>query len=173
MKAMTDKERRQLREYCALLMREYGFEFLPAEPILPSLYIIHKEMQTAIEANQAIASKIDAASSRIRPRVFNFSHPGEAWKFQLATAVKWILLAGIIWSFIAAGIWYWSIGRELDRARTIIASRNRVSELAKRARKDDKGVLFIDLTEAKGDSVQRFREYVRIDKKTIRIFIGN
>jgi hypothetical protein len=173
MKAMTDNERRQLREYCGLLMREYGFEFLPTEPIMPPLYIIHKEMQRAIDANQAIATKIETASLRIHPRVFNFSHPGEAWKFQLATAVKWILLAGIIWSFIAAGIWYWSIGRDLDRARTIIASRDRVSELAKRAKKDDKGVLFIDLTEAKGDSAQRFREYVRINKKTVRIFIGN
>jgi hypothetical protein len=173
MKSMTDKERRQLREYCALLMREYGFEFLPTEPILPSLYIVHKEMQRAIEANQAIASKIETASSKIHPRVFNFNQPGEAWKFQLATGVKWMLVAGIIWSFIAVGIWYWSIRSDLDRARAIMASHDRVSELARWAKKDGKGVLFIDLIEAKGDSAQRFREYVRINKKTVRIFIGN
>lgn len=170
---MTDKERRELREYCALLMREYGFEFLPTEPVLPSLYIVHQEMKRAIEANQAIASEIITASSRINPRVFNFNHPGEAWKFQLATAVKWIVVAGIIALFIAIGIWCWSIRRDLGRARTIIASRDQLSELTKRARKGENGLFFIDLIEAKGDSAQRFREYVRVNKSTVRIFIGN
>jgi hypothetical protein len=169
---MTDKERLELRTYCASLLKMYGFQFSANDPVLPAIFIIHKEMQQCHESNRIIAQRIAEASSRISPKVFHFNHGGEAWKFQLAIAFKWILCGGLILVAISIGIWYWSLSNDIDRARTIINTYDNLNQMAVRAEKNNKGSYFIDLSEARGDSVQHFHEYLRIDKKTIRVFLG-
>ena len=170
--AMTEKERLHLRAYSVSLLSQYGFEFSEHDPVLPALYIIHKEMQKNNENNQRIVTQIDQASSRINPMVFHFNHPGDSWKFQLGIAVKWMIWAGLGMAFACIGIWYWSLRADISQARKIIDAHDRISQLATRAKKDNLGNLIIDFTEAKGDSAKRFWEYNRIDKRTIRIFIG-
>lgn len=169
---MTDKERLELRAYSASLLKEYGIQFSATDPVLPAIYIIHKEMQQCNEANRLIAQRIDEASSRISPKVFHFNHAGEAWKFQMAIALKWILCGGLILAAISTGIWYWSLSHDIDRARIIIRAYDNLSQMAGNAEKNSMGSYFIDLSEARGDSVQHFQEYMRIDKKTIRLFLG-
>ncbi|MBL0741068.1 hypothetical protein [Chryseolinea lacunae] len=170
--AMTDKERVQLRAYSISLLSQYGFRFSENDPVLPALYIIHKEMQSNIETNQKIVSQIDQASSRISPKVFHFNCEGESWKFQLAIAVKWMIWTGLGMASVSLGIWYWSLRADINEARKIINAHDRISQLATRAKKDNLGNLVIDFTEAKGDSAKRFWEYRRVDKRTIRLFIG-
>jgi hypothetical protein len=75
-------------------------------------------------------------------------------------------------TLVSIGVWYWSIRNDIDRAKNIIDAHDRISQLAIRSKNDGKGHLIIDFTEAKGDSVKRFWEYSRIDKRTIRIVIG-
>lgn len=170
--ALTDKEKLELRAYCAALLKEHGFEFSPTDPVLPAIYVMHKEMQLCIEANKLIAERVDKAAAKINPRAFHFNHAGEAWKFQLAIALKWILCGGLILVGISIGIWRWSLYKDIDRARTIIHAYDNLSQLAAHTEKNGNGSYFIELSEDKGDSVQHFREYVRIDNKTIRVFLG-
>ncbi len=169
---MTDKERLELRAYCASLLKDYGFQFSTTDPVLPAIYIIHKEMQQCNEANRMIAKRIDEASSRISPKVFHFNHAGEAWKFQMAITMKWILFGGLMLAAISIGIWYWSLSSDVERARTIVHAYDNINQMAARTEKNSEGSYFMDLSEAQGDSVQHFREYVRIGKKTIRVFLG-
>lgn len=169
---MTDKERLELRKYCASILKEYGFQFSTTDPVLPAIYIIHKEMLQCNEANRIIAKQIDEASSRINPTVFHFNREGEAWKFQLAIALKWILCGGLILAALSIGIWYWSLSNDINRARIITHTHDNLSQLAAHAKKNSAGSYFIDLSEARGDSIQHFLQYVRINKKTVRVFLG-
>jgi hypothetical protein len=70
--AMTEKEQRDLRSYCAFILKEYGFDIPPNDPVIPALYVIHKEMQFNNESNQVIASLVKEAASKINPTVFHF-----------------------------------------------------------------------------------------------------
>ncbi|PZR03353.1 MAG: hypothetical protein DI539_26370 [Flavobacterium psychrophilum] len=172
MMAMTDKERLELRIFCSFILKEYGIEFNTHDPVLPSIYVIHKEMQKCIDANKLIANKIDQASARINPKVFHFNHSGEAWKFQMGIAMKWLLSVGLVLVAIALGVWCWSISNDVARARIVSATYDNLSKMATFAKKNKEGSYFIDITETRADSVRHFEEYVRIDKNTIRIFLG-
>jgi hypothetical protein len=57
--AMTNQEQKELRSYCSFLMKENGFSFSQNDPIIPALYIIHKEMQWNIDNNKAMAAQIE------------------------------------------------------------------------------------------------------------------
>jgi hypothetical protein len=170
--AMTDQEQKELRFYCAFLLKEYGFQFSPTDPVIPALYIIHKEMQLNNQSNKALASQVKEASSKINPKEFHFHCAGEAWKFQLGIAVKWILTGLIALSFVAVAVWYWSMARDVDRARTIIESSGEVVELLKAVAKDKTGYCFIDFTAAKGDSIRNFKEYRKLNTSTVRVYLG-
>lgn len=76
--AMTDQEQKELRFYCAFLLKEYGFQFSPTDPVIPALYIIHKETQLINQSNKALASQVKEASARIQPKGFHFHCAGEA-----------------------------------------------------------------------------------------------
>ena len=106
--AMTDQEQKDLRSYCAFLLREYGFQFSPNDPVLPALYIIHKEMQLNNQNNKAIASQIQEASSRINSTVFKFYSQEAAWKFQLGITLRWGLIGLFVLIFLGITAWYWS-----------------------------------------------------------------
>lgn len=170
--AMTDQEQKQLRFYCAFLLKEYGFQFSANDPVIPALYIIHKEMQLNNQNNKAIASLVKEASSRISPKVFNFNAAGEAFKFQVGIAFKWILSGLLVLLLIWIAAWYWSMVNEVDRAKIIIEASGKAGELLNRVKKDKAGFYFVDFTAAKGDSIQPFKEYQRLNVKTVRVYLG-
>jgi hypothetical protein len=170
--AMTDQEQKELRFYCAFLLKEYGFQFSPNDPVIPALYIIHKEMQLNNQNNKVIAL-VTEASSRINPKVFNFNSPGEAWKFQIGMAFKWILSGFLALMLIWIAAWRWSMANDVDRAEAIIEASGNVGELLKGVRKDKSGYYFIDFTAVKGDTIQFFKEFQRLNAKTVRVYLGN
>lgn len=169
---MTDQEQKDLRSYCAFILKEHGFHFSPDDPVIPALYIIHKEMQLNNQNNRAIAWSVKEVSSRISPTTFYFNSPGEALKFQLGIALKWILAGFLVLVLIWATVWYWSMVNEVDMARAIIQSSTNIRELIKRAKKSNEGYYFIDFTAARGDSIQHFKEFQKLNAKTVRVYLG-
>ena len=169
---MTDLEQKDLRAYCAFLLKEYGFHFPPNDPVIPALYIIHKEMQLNNQNNKALASQVKEASSRINPEEFHFHYPGEAWKFQLGIVFKWVLMGVIVILITWIGVWYWSMANDVDKARTILETSGSAKELLKDAQKDKSGLYFIDFTAHKGDTIQFLKEFQRLDANTVRVYLG-
>ena len=170
--AMTKKEQRSIRAYCAFLLDEHGIDFSPYDPVIPALYVIHKEMQLNNESNKALASQVREATSRIKSTVFNFNSESAAFKFQVGIAVKWILIGALVLLFVVIAIWHWSRANDVDHARAIIQASGNMGELMKRVQKDKEGYYFLDFTAAKADSIQHFKEYQKLDAKTVRIYVG-
>lgn len=169
---MTDQEQKDLRAYCAFLLKEYGFHFSPKDPVIPALYIIHKEMQLSNQNSKALISQVKEASSKINPKQYHFQYPGEAWKFQLGAAFKWIVIGVFMLLFTWVGVWYWSMVKDIDKARMIIEASGRASELIKAVKKDRSGYFFIDFTAPQGDSIQNFKEFRKLNAKTVRVSLG-
>jgi hypothetical protein len=170
--AMTDQEQKDLRTYCAFILKEFGFHFPPNDPVIPAMYIFHKEMQLNNENNRAIASLIKEALSKINPSSYHFNSAGEAWKFQMGITLRWVLSGLLILVFIWTAIWYWSRVTDIHRAKTIIGASDNISELVKRVQKNNEGYYFIDFTAAKGDSIQHFKEPQKLSVRTIRVYLG-
>src|SRR5688572_13268589 len=168
---MTEEEQRGIRSYCAFLLTEHGIHFSPDDPVIPALYVIHKEMQLNITSNKAIASELKEAAAKINPTVFHFNNGEAAYKFHVGIAVKYILIGSLVLLFTVTGIWYWSMVNSVDQAKTIVETFGSMGELVKRVKKDD-GFYVIDFTAAKGDSIQRFKEFQKLDAKTVRIIVG-
>lgn len=169
---MTDKEQKDLRSYCAFILKEYGFDIPPGDPVIPALYVIHKEMQLNNDINKGIALQVKDAASRINPTVFNFNSEDAAFKFQLGIAVKWILWGVLIALFLAIAAWHWSNVNKVEQANNIVQNSGRLGELLKLVKKDDEGFYVIDFTADKGDSIEFLKEYRRIDAKTVRIYLA-
>ena len=170
--AMTDQEQKDVRSYCAFILKEHGFDIPVNDPIIPALYIIHKETQLNNESNKALASQVKEAAWRIKSTVFNFNSESAAFKFQVGIAIKWILIGALILIFVVIAIWHWSRVNNVDQARTIIQTSGNMAELMKRVRKDNEGYYFLDFSAAKEDSIQHFKEYQKLDAKTVRIYVG-
>jgi hypothetical protein len=170
--AITEKEQRSIRAYCAFLLTEHGIHISPDDPVIPALYVIHKEMQLNNTNNKAIESEVKNAAAKINPTVFNFNSDDAAYEFQVGIAVKYILIGSLVLLLTVAGIWYWSMVNNVDQAKTIIEASGNMGELMKRVKKDKEGFYVIDFTAAKGDSVQRFKEFLQLDAKTVRIVVG-
>lgn len=169
---MTDQEQKNLRSYCAFILKEYGFQFSPNDPVIPALYVIHKEMQLNNQTNTTLAALIKETSSRINPKSFHFNSPGEAWNFQMGVVLKWTLSGSLALVLVAIAIWYWSMVNEVDRTKTIIETSGSVGELLEGVKKDKAGYYFIDFTAANGNSIQPFKEFQRLNKKTVRVYLG-
>jgi hypothetical protein len=170
--AMTDQEQKDLRAYCAFILKEFGFHFPPNDPVIPAIYIIHKEMQLNNQNNKAIASLIKEALSKINPTSYHFNSAGEAWKFQMGITVRWVLGGLLVLVFMWSAVWYWSMANDVDKARTIIESSNNLGGLIKRIQINDEGYYFIDFTTAKGDSIQNFKDFQKINTRTVRVYLG-
>ena len=170
---MTEQEQKNLRCYCAFLLKEYGFHFYPDNPVLPALYVIHREMQLTTDSNKALASLVNEAVAKIKPTVFNFNSEEAALKFQVGIAVKWLLIGGLGLIFSVLAIWYWSMVNKVDEANVIIQTSGNMGGLMRRVKKDNEGYFFIDFTAAEGDSIQYFKEYQKLGEKTVRVYIGN
>ena len=169
---MTEKEQRGIRSYCAFLLTEYGIDFSPDDPVIPALYVIHKETQLSNASNKTIASEIKDAAAKINPTVFHFNNGDAAYKFHVGIAVKYMLMGSLVLLFTIVGIWYWSMINNIDQAKAIIETCRSMGELVKRVKKNDEGFYVIDFTMAKGDSIQRFKEFQKLDAKTVRIVVG-
>lgn len=169
---MTEKEHRDLRTYCAFLLKEYGFHFSPDDPVIPALYIIHKEMQLNNLNNQALASQVKEAAAKLKPKQFHFHYPGEAWKFQVGLAVRWIFVSLMIFLLTWFCLWYGSALQDESQARTILETSGRMSELLKAVQKEQSGYYFIDFTAPKGDSLSNFKEFRKLNATTVRIYLG-
>ena len=137
--AMTEKEQRSIRTYCAFLLTEHGIHFSPDDPVIPALYIIHKEMLLNSTSNKAIASEVKEAAAKINPMVFNFNNEDAAYKFQVGIAVKYILIGLLVLLFTVAGIWCWSMVHNVDQAKAIIETSGSMGELMKLVKKDNEG----------------------------------
>jgi len=170
--AMTDQEEKDLRSYCALLLKEYGFHFTPDNPEIPVLYIIHKEMQLNNHNNKAIASLIQEAASRINPTEFKFYSDGAAWKFQMGITLRWFLVGFLFLMSVGVATWYRSMSIEVEQAKTILSASGKTNELLKRERKDDEGYYYIDFTSAGGNATQDFKEFKTLNAKTVRVYLG-
>ena len=170
--AMTEKEQRSIRAYCAFLLDEHGIHFSPDDAVIPALYVIHKEMQLNNTTNKAIASEVRDAAAKINPTVFQFNNGDAAYRFHVGIAVKYILIGSLVLLFTLAGIWYWSMVNNVDQARIIIETSDSIGELMKRVKKDQEGFYVIDFTAAQGDSIKRFKEFLQLDAKTVRIVVG-
>lgn len=169
---MTEKEQRSIRTYCAFLLTEHGIHFSPDDPVIPALYVIHKEMHLNNTSNKAIASEVKDAAAKIKPTVFHFNNGDAAYRFHAGIAVKYILIGSLVLLFTVAGIWYWSMANNVDQARTIIETSGSIGELMKRVKKDEEGFYVIDFTAAQGDSIKRFKEFLQLDAKTVRIVVA-
>lgn len=169
---MTNQEQKDLRTYCAFLLKEYGFHFSPSDPVIPALYIIHKEMQLNNQNNNELASEVKKAASQISPQVFHFNVAGEAWKFQMGSVFKWIVSGLIVLLFTWLGVWYWSMRIDIDHARTIIESSGSMGELLKEVKKDKSGYYFLDFKLVKGDSIQPFKEFRKVNNSMVRVYLG-
>jgi hypothetical protein len=170
--AMTEKEQRNIRSYCGFLLNEYGIHFSSDDPVIPALYVIHKEMQLNNSSNKAIASEVKDAAAKINPTVSNFNNEDAAYKFQVGIAVKYILIGSLVLLFTVAGIWYWSMVNNVDEAKTIVEASGDMGGLMKRVKKDSDGFYVIDFTAAKGDSIHHFTEYQKLDPRTVRVYVG-
>jgi hypothetical protein len=170
--AMTDQEEKDLRSYCALLLKEYGFHFTPDNPEIRVLYIFHKEMQLNNQSNKAIASLVKEASSRINPTEFKFYSDGAAWKFQLGITLRWCMIGLLFLMSIGVATWYRSTGIDVERAKTILSASGKANELLNRERKDNEGYYYIDFTAAGGNATQDFKEFKTLNSKTVRVYLG-
>jgi len=168
---MTENEQKQLRAYCAFLLKEYGFEFSTHDPVIPALYTIHKEVEVLRQSNHKLVSLVAQAASKINPVTFHFNHKGEAWRFQMGIALKWVSFGLLLALFAWIAVWYWSMKNEIDHVRMMNETFETTSQLNKRVKKQD-GLYFIDFTAAKGDSTKYFTEYRKINTKTIRVYLG-
>ena len=129
-------------------------------------------MQLNNTTNKAIGAEVRDAAAKINPTVFQFNNGDAAYRFHVGIAVKYILIGSLVLLFTVAGIWYWSMVNKVDEAKTIIEASGNMGELMKRVTKDKEGFYVIDFTAAKGDSIQRFKEFLQLDAKTVRIVVG-
>lgn len=160
---MTDQEQKEVRAYCALLLHQHGFHFSPNDPVIPALFVIHKEMQTNKLGNERLAAMIQEALTKIKPKEFHFHHEEAAWKFQIGAAVKWILMGVFVVILFLIGAWYWHMLSDARRANEVLGSSKEIRTLINRVKRDDNGHYFIEFSSA---------EIKRLNKKTVRINLG-
>lgn len=169
---MTAQEQKDLRSYCAFLFNKHGFHFSPDDPVIPALYIIYMHMKSNNESNEALALQIREAVSKTKPKKFHFHYPGEAWKFQMAGVFKWVLSGLVVLAVLWFGAWHWSRVNDVEEARAILRHSGSLGKLFHRVQKNDDGIYFIDFTTSTGDSVRYFVEYEKLDRKTVRVYLG-
>ena len=161
-----------MRDYSAFLLKEYGFDIPLNDPVMPALYIIHKEMELANRSNKAIASEVKDAASKINPTVFNFNNKDAAFNFQLGIGVRWILCGCIIAVVLGIGAWHWSNVNKVEQAANIVKNSGKLGELLKLVKKDNEGFYFIDFKAANKDSTVFIKEFQQMDAKTVRIYLA-
>lgn len=169
--AMTEREQRDFRSYCASLLDKYGFKFTTTDPTTPIMYVIHKDLEATIDANKELATEIKAAASKINPTVFNFNTHGEAKAFQVGIGLKWLIISAPVLLLCCIGTWWYSITSDVKQARMIINNSGNIGELAKRVKKID-DFYVIDFVAAQQDSIKPFSEFQRLNTRVVRVYLG-
>lgn len=169
---MTEKEEKELRAYCAFLLKEYGFHFSPSDPVIPALYVIHKETEASRLHSKLLMLQVKQAAARISPKVYHFNAPGEARRFQVGMALRWVIAVIPVLVFMALGIWYWSMGQDVQQAKAILDASGPVRELIQLTQKGEDDWLYLEFRQAIGDSIHLYKEYERRDAKTVRVYIS-
>jgi len=170
---MTESEHKALRNYCAYMLKEFGFEFSPTDPVIPALYVIHHELMAVRKNNEMLARSVQEATKKINPTIYNFSSPGEAWKFQIAHSLKWLFIGLSLFLIIWILSNWWTNVDNLNRAETIIETSDQIkSSLLQRVKKDEKGYYYLEFTKSSGEQVRFFNEFDRIDNETVRVYLG-
>lgn len=169
--AMTDNEQKVLRAYCALLLKEQGFQFSPDDPVIPALFTIHKEVEVLKQSNSELALLVKDAYSKMNPVTFHFNQRGEAWKFQIGIAFKWVSFGLLLALFASIALWYWAMKNEIGKARMMNETFQITAELNKLVKKKD-GYYFIDFKASKRDSTMYFSEFKKLDARTVRVYLG-
>lgn len=167
---MTDKELLHLREYCASLMTKYGFNLSTDNPATPMLYIIHREMEENNKTNKDIARLIRGASENMKAKNYHFNAPGEAWKFQMGIAIKWLIFGGLAIALTFCFVWYVSIQSDLAKAQYILDHEPALTQLLQQGKSDGKNY-FMEFRKPLGDGIQFLTEYEQIDSRTVRVYI--
>lgn len=170
--SMTENELRALRSYTAHLLEKYGFSIPVSDPVLPALYIIHKEMELNNKTNTDIAKAIQGSASKKKTINYSFTTRGEAIRFQIGIGLKWLLIVGSISSLLLVIVWWWSLQEDVAKAKYIINTSPTTSELLQRTMVDREGYYFLDFKKAPKGSFKFFEEYEQIDSKTVRIYLG-
>jgi hypothetical protein len=169
---MTDQAQSNLRSYSAFLLKELGIYYPESDATLPYLYAIHKEMELNNRTNKEIASLIQQALSKINPKEFKFYSGDAASKFQNGITLRWGIIGTLILLFFWIAAWHWSAVNDVHRAKVIIGATGKTAELLKCMKKDNEGFYYFDFSEAKGKSIQNFKEFERLDARTVRVYLG-
>jgi hypothetical protein len=169
---MTDQARENLRSFSAFLLRELGIYFPEGDPTLPYLFAIHKDMELNNRTNKEIASLIQQALSKINPKEFKFYSGDAALKFQNGITLRWGIIGTLILLFFWIAAWHWSTVNDVHQAKIIIGASGKTTELLKCVKKDNEGFYYFDFSEAKGKSIQNFKEFERLNAKTVRVYLG-
>jgi hypothetical protein len=170
---MTTQEEKELRNYCAWLLKEYGFRFPPSDPVLPALYVIHREMESTKKVSEGVIKQLNELIKNMKPTVYAFNQPGEAWKFQMAQGIKWfIIISGF---FLASWGWYVSLlasGR-IEQAKIVLDYLPRIEkELLPLIRKDDEGFLFLEFNKPNRNEIMNFTEFEKLPNGKVRVYLG-
>src|ERR1044071_4302716 len=169
--AMTEREQRDFRSYCASLLDKYGFKFTTTDPTTPIMYVIHKDLEATIDANRELTSEVKTAASKINPKVFNFNTHGEAKAFQVGIGLKWLIISVPVILLCCIGTWWYSIASDVKQARAIINNAGNIGELIKRVKKIG-DFYVIDFAAAQQDSIRPFIEFRRLNARIVRVYLG-
>lgn len=157
---MTEQEQKDIRNYCAFLQQEYGFDFSPSDPVIPALFVIHKEVQSSNTKSEKLSNLVKDAAAKINPTVFHFNQQGEAWKFQLGITIRWIAIGLILSLIIWGAAWHCYIEKDVARAREAVNVSEAIKKLLTQTRRDSKGNYYID-----------FVDFQKLNAKTVRIYL--
>jgi hypothetical protein len=170
---MTERETLLLRQYCAKVLNEYGFEFSTNDPVLPALYTIHRELNANKAGNELVAKSIKDALAKLNPTIYNFNERGEAWKFKLADSLRWLFVGLSVVAAIFVGLIWWRQYNDVYRAREMVAASSAAQLLLnKNAGTTKNGFLYLEFSKAKGKYIENFTEYMEVKQDTIRVFLG-
>ena len=150
----------------------YGIHISENDELLPILHFVFHSVKEVNESRAKQESILSDLINKINRPVYNFA-PGEAWQFQVAASLKWLFIGISVALFAWVAFKWWSANNDLDEARRIIQSSERInSHLLKNTKKDADGFMFLEFTEAKGNSIKNFIEFEKVDSKTVRVYLG-
>lgn len=154
------------------LEAEYGIHISENDELLPILHFVFNSVKEVNESRAKQESALNELMGKINRPVYNLG-PGEAWQFQLAASLKWLFIGVSVVLVSWIGQTWWSWKNDLDEAQRIIQSSERInSHLMNNVKRDSDGFMFLEFTEAKGNSIKNFIEYEKINSKTVRVYLG-
>jgi len=151
---------------------DYGIHISENDELLPILHFVFHSVKEVNESRAKQESALSDLMSKINRPVYNFA-PGEAWQFQIAASLKWLFIGMSIVLFAWIALKWWSAKNDLDEAQRIIQSSERINiHLLNNVKKDTDGFMFLEFTEAKGNSIKNFIEFEKVNSKTVRVYLG-